>query len=57
MSDYKRRVCPECGNNKARMLHDEKDKSEILYYSMQGTPVYKTIVKCGECGNTFKDNE
>jgi len=54
MSDYKRTKCPACGENKANMLHDENDKSEILYYSMQGTPVYKKITKCGSCGNTFK---
>ncbi len=57
MTEYKRLKCPECGNNKARMLHEENDRSEILYYSMQGTPVYKKIVKCGECGHTFKSNE
>jgi len=50
MSTYKRIKCAKCGNENPRKLHEEPDKSEVLYYSMQGTPVYKTLIKCGECG-------
>lgn len=53
-SDTKRVVCPKCGNKDHRKLHDEEDKGEILYYSMQGTPVFKRIMKCGECGHKWK---
>jgi ribosomal protein S27AE len=55
MSDYKRSKCPECGTDNPRMLHQEDDKTEVLYYSMQGTPVYKKLMKCGNCGTTFKN--
>ena len=54
MSDYKRVKCPECGNENPRKLHEENDKSEVLYFSMQGTPVYKKLIKCGDCGFIFK---
>ncbi|MFX1392471.1 MAG: hypothetical protein ACFFAH_02750 [Promethearchaeota archaeon] len=53
MSDYKRLICPDCGNKNPRMLHEEPDKTQVLYYSMQGTPVYKTMMKCGDCGKIF----
>jgi len=53
MSDYKRVKCPNCGNENPRKLHEEPDKNQVLYYSMQGTPVYKRLIKCGECGNFF----
>ena len=48
--EYKRMTCPHCGNNDRRMIKEEPDKNEVLYYSMQGTPVYKRIFKCGQCG-------
>lgn len=54
MSDYKRVKCPACGNDQARKLHEEPDKENVLYFSMQGTPVYAKIMKCGDCGKTFK---
>ncbi len=52
MSDEetKRLKCPSCGNNDRRKIKEEPDKTEVLYYSMQGTPVYKTKFKCGQCG-------
>ena len=53
MSDTKRTKCAKCGNENPRKLHEEPDKTQVLYYSMQGSPVYKKLVKCGECGNTF----
>ena len=53
MSDTKRIKCAKCGNENPRKLHEEPDKTQVLYYSMQGSPVYKKLVKCGECGNTF----
>ncbi len=40
MSDYKRFKC-SCGEENPRKLHEEPDKTQVLYYSMQGTPVYK----------------
>ena len=57
MSDYKRVKCPKCGNENPRKLHEEPDKTQVLYYSMQGTPVYVKRTKCGQCGHTFdKEN-
>ncbi len=53
MSDYKRNKCPKCGNENPRKIHEEPDKRVVLYYSMQGMPVYKMQLKCGECGNIF----
>lgn len=57
MSEYKRLKCPKCGNDNPRMIHDEADKSEVLYYSMSGTPVHKRHFKCGECGHFWKKEE
>ncbi len=34
MTEYKRTKCPKCNNDKPRMLHDEPDKTSILYYSI-----------------------
>ena len=53
MSDWKRIKCPKCGNEHPRKLHEQPDKTTVLYYSMQGSPVYKKQIKCGECGNIF----
>lgn len=55
--EYKRLKCPKCGNENPRMLHEVDDKSNVLYYSMQGTPVYAKNIKCGECGHIFKKGE
>jgi hypothetical protein len=41
MTDYKRFKCPSCSEENPRKLHEEPDKTQVLYYSMQGTPVYK----------------
>ncbi len=43
MTEYKRVICPECGNKDNRKIHDEPDRSKILYYSMQGNPVIRRI--------------
>ncbi len=56
MSDYKRTKCPKCGNENPRKIHEEPDKNTVLYYSMQGTPVYKMNCKCGLCGHKFDKN-
>ncbi len=53
MSEYKRIKCPECENDNNRKLHEIADKNNVLYYSMQGTPVYAKLIKCGQCGHTF----
>ncbi len=54
MSEYKRIKCPQCGNENPRMLHEEPDKTSVLYYSMQGTPVYSKKMKCGSCAHEWK---
>ena len=53
---WKRVKCPQCGNENPRTLHEESDQNNVLYYSMQGTPVYAKNMKCGDCGNMFKKN-
>jgi hypothetical protein len=53
MTEYKRVKCINCGEENPRKLHEEQDKNQVLYYSMQGTPVYKHKMKCGSCGTTF----
>ncbi len=52
MTQFKRIKC-SCGNENPRKLHEEPYKSTVLYYSMQGTPVYKKRIKCGMCGKVF----
>lgn len=68
MTEYKRVKCINCGEENPRKLHEEQDKNQVLYYSMQGTPVYSRNttyekimtctreIKCGSCGNLFKKN-
>lgn len=51
--DYKRAKCPFCSEENPRKLHEQNDKNEVLYYSMQGAPVYKRVIKCGQCGKIF----
>jgi len=53
MSEYRRIKCPKCGQENPRMMHEQNDKSTVLYYSMQGAPVYKKVIKCGDCGHIF----
>ena len=54
MSEYKRIKCPKCGTDNPRMLHEEPDKTTVLYYSMQGSPVYSRKMKCGNCAHEWK---
>jgi ribosomal protein S27AE len=54
MTEYKRFKCTKCGEENPRKLQEVPDKTQVLYYSMQGTPVYKKHIKCGNCGNTFE---
>ena len=56
MTEYKRFKCSNCGNEHPRKLHEIADKGNVLYYSMQGAPVYKTKIKCGDCGMIFDKN-
>jgi len=53
MTEYKRFKCGECGEENPRRLQEIPDKTQVLYYSMQGTPVYKKRIKCGNCGTVF----
>ncbi|MFW9879229.1 MAG: hypothetical protein ACFFG0_39620 [Candidatus Thorarchaeota archaeon] len=39
-ANWKRVKCPQCGNENPRKLHEQADKNSVLYYSMQGNPVY-----------------
>lgn len=50
MTEYKRNKCEKCGNEDRRKIHEIMDKGTVLYYSMQGAPVYKKQLKCGNCG-------
>ncbi|MFW9999397.1 MAG: hypothetical protein ACFE9Q_13905 [Candidatus Hodarchaeota archaeon] len=34
MTEFKRVKCPQCGNENPRMLHEEPDKSNVLFYSI-----------------------
>jgi len=51
--EVKRTVCPNCDNRDRRKILEEPDKGTVLYYSMQGTPVYSMKFKCGSCGTKW----
>jgi ribosomal protein S27AE len=53
MAETRRFKCANCGEENPRRLHEEADKTHVLYYSMQGAPVYKKRLKCGNCGSVF----
>lgn len=53
MVDYKRFRCSQCGEENPRKLHEEPDKTQVLYYSMQGAAVFKKRIRCGACGMVF----
>ena len=53
MAETKRLKCSDCGEENPRKLHEVPDKTQVLYYSMQGSPVYKKRIKCGNCGLVF----
>ncbi len=57
MTETKRFKCSNCGEENPRKLHEEPDKTQVLYYSMQGAPVYKKRIKCGNCGLVFDKAE
>ncbi len=56
MSPNSRIKCPDCGNNEAKRIFEGSDKDNVLYYSMQGRPVYAKNYRCGKCGSIFKKN-
>ena len=41
-----RAVCPKC-NTTGQLIHEIEDKSTVLYYGMQGVPIFKKQWKCG----------
>ncbi len=45
--------CPACG--KTDRIIESPDKSKVLYYNMQGSPIYAKGYKCGNCGHYFTD--
>lgn len=57
MTETKRIKCPECGNGNPKKIFEEADKDNVIYYSMQGRPVYAKDYRCGECGNIFKKDK
>jgi rubredoxin len=57
VTETKRFKCSNCGEENPRKLHEEPDKTQVLYYSMQGAPVYKKRIKCGNCGLVFDKAE
>jgi len=54
MTEDKKFKCAKCGEESPRKLQEILDKTQVLYYSMQGKPVYKKHIKCGTCGNIFE---
>ena len=51
MTLIKGHKCPSC--QKSDRIIETVDKTQILYYNMQGSPVYKKQYKCGNCGKFF----
>nr|MDO8109340.1 hypothetical protein [Candidatus Sigynarchaeota archaeon] len=51
MTLIKGKKCPKC--SKTDRIIEAEDKTKILYYNMQGSPVYKKQYKCGNCGHYF----
>ncbi len=56
MTETTKRFKCTCGEENPRKLHEEADKTHVLYYSMQGAPVYRKHIKCGSCGLVFDKN-
>lgn len=56
MTESKRMTCPECGNCNPKKIFEESNKDNVIYYSMQGRPVYEKVCRCGDCGEIFKKN-
>lgn len=51
------RKCNSCGNEERNKIKAFDDKNRVLYYGMQGTPVYAKKYRCGVCGNEFSDDD
>jgi hypothetical protein len=51
---FQRVRCPKCNNEDPRMLKEIDDKSKVLFFSMQGQPVFSKIVRCGRCSMEFE---
>ena len=47
----RKKVCPNCGNNKKDFIREIDDKTKILYTHPK---IYAKIYRCGECGNQWR---
>ncbi len=47
----RKKVCPNCGNNKKNFIREIDDKTTILYTHPK---IYAKIYRCGECGNEWR---
>ncbi|MHA1731999.1 MAG: hypothetical protein ACTSU5_08640 [Promethearchaeota archaeon] len=47
-----RAVCPKC-NTTGQLIHEIENRSKVLYYGMQGVPIYAKQWKCGNCGHIW----
>ena len=47
----RKKVCPNCGNNKKNFIREIDDKTKILYTHPK---IYAKIYRCGECGIEWK---
>ena len=51
------RQCKKCGNAEWNKIKEFHDKSKVLYYGMQGTPIYLKKYRCGICGEEWSEDE
>jgi DNA repair exonuclease SbcCD ATPase subunit len=47
----RKKVCPNCGNNKKDFIREIDDKTKLLYTYPK---IYAKIYRCGECGNEWR---
>ncbi|GAB4323383.1 MAG: hypothetical protein Kow0069_28470 [Promethearchaeota archaeon] len=51
MAEATRPICPKCSS---KQILEVDNKSKILFYGMQGVPIYGKNWKCGNCGHTWE---
>ena len=51
------RKCPDCGNENRSKIKEKDNKDKVLYYGMQGSPVFAKKFVCGLCSKEWDASE